>query len=143
MPLRYKVCSENAQAVAEVLLDNPHVSRVYYPGLRSHPGHEIAKRQQSYFGGMLSVELDLEKVSLEAFFRSLEIFKLCYSFGGIESIISHPWTRSHQCLPVEWRRDARVTEGLVRISCGIEDTKDLIKDLQKAILHAANRCSVC
>ncbi|REJ79049.1 MAG: cystathionine gamma-synthase [Acidobacteria bacterium] len=124
--------NENGQAVANFLVEHPKVEKVYYPGLVSHPQHELAKRQQKGFGGMVSFEtgsLENAKSVLE----SVKVFTLAESLGGVESLISHPATMTHAAVPYETRQELGITDGLVRVSVGIEDIEDLISDLDQAL----------
>jgi cystathionine beta-lyase/cystathionine gamma-synthase len=108
------------------------VKLVYYPGLVSHPQHELAKRQQKGFGGMVAFETG----SLENAKRVLENVKLCTlaeSLGGVETLISHPATMTHASVPQEKRDQLGITDGLVRVSVGIEDVEDIIADLEQAL----------
>jgi cystathionine beta-lyase/cystathionine gamma-synthase len=123
---------ENGRAVANFLAEHPRVQKVYYPGLTSHPQHELAKRQQKGFGGMVSFEtgsLDNAKKVLE----SVKLCTLAESLGGVESLISHPATMTHASVPQEKRDQLGITEGLVRVSVGIEDIEDIIEDLDQAL----------
>lgn len=132
LAVRMERHNESGLAVANFLAEHPKVSRVYYPGLVSHPQHEVAKRQQKGFGGMVSFEtgsLDGAKKVLE----SVRVFTLAESLGGVESLISHPATMTHASVPFETRQDLGITDGLVRISVGLEDIEDLIYDLDQAL----------
>ncbi|MCX6120796.1 MAG: PLP-dependent aspartate aminotransferase family protein [Ignavibacteriales bacterium] len=131
---RMKAHEENARAVADFLKQHPGVSRVYYPGLSSHPGHELAKRQQRGFGGMVSFEVKngIEKVN--NVLRSTKIFALAESLGGIESLICHPATMTHASMNPELREKAGINERVIRLSVGIEDKADLIEDLDHALM---------
>jgi cystathionine gamma-lyase len=123
----------NARRLAEWLAEQPAVRRVYYPGLPSHPGHELARRQMRDFGGMISVSL---KGGREAALRLLtrtRLFSLAESLGGVESLIGHPATMTHASIPAEVRQARGVDDGLVRLSVGIEDADDLQKDLRHAL----------
>ena len=133
LPHRMKVHEQNAMAIVEFLKEHPMVKRVLYPGLSEHPCHELAKRQQKGFGGMLSCELDLEKLDLQRFFKALKYFKLSVSLGGVESLIQHPWSMSHAAMPKEARLAAGISKAIVRVSAGIEEVKDLIDDLKQAL----------
>jgi cystathionine beta-lyase/cystathionine gamma-synthase len=122
----------NGLALAQYLATHPKVRRVYYPGLPSHPQHELAKRQMRGFGGMLSFDLG----SLEAARRVLNgvrLHALAESLGGVETLISHPATMTHASVPDERREALGITDGLVRISAGIEDIEDLKEDLAQAL----------
>jgi cystathionine beta-lyase/cystathionine gamma-synthase len=124
--------NRNGQQVANFLAEHPRVQKVYYPGLVSHPQHELAKRQQKGFGGMVAFETG----SLENAKEVLENVKLCIlgeSLGGVESLISHPATMTHASVPQEKRNKLGITDGLVRISVGIEDIEDIIEDLDQAL----------
>jgi cystathionine beta-lyase/cystathionine gamma-synthase len=122
----------NGMALAEWLASHPKVVRVIYPGLPSHPQHEVARRQQRGFGGMLSFDLG----TLEAVRRLLNRVKLCSlaeSLGGVETLISHPASMTHASIPPDIRQNIGITDGLVRLSVGIEDSEDLIADLDHAL----------
>lgn len=125
-------CS-NAMALAEWLEKHPAVARVTYPGLKSHPGHAVAKRQMSAFGGMLTLYvksgLDAAKTMLER----VELFTLAESLGGVESLIEHPGIMTHASIPPERRKELGVDDSLVRLSVGIEDLEDLRADLAQAL----------
>ena len=132
LALRMKQHDENGRAVAAFLAEHPKVLKVYYPGLASHPQHELARRQQDGFGGMIAFETG----SLENAKKVLESVKLCTlaeSLGGVESLISHPATMTHASVPLEKRNSLGITDGLVRISVGIEDVEDIIADLDQAL----------
>lgn len=132
LAVRMEAHDRNGRAVANFLTEHPNVQKVYYPGLPSHPQHELAKRQQKGFGGMISFETG----SLESAKKVLENVKVCTlaeSLGGVESLISHPATMTHASVPPEKRRALGITEGLVRVSVGIEDIEDIIEDLDQAL----------
>jgi cystathionine gamma-synthase len=131
---RMKVHEENARAVADFLNRHAHVSRTYYPGLPSHPGHELAKRQQRGFGGMVSFEVKGSVEDVKRVLRSTKIFALAESLGGIESLICYPLTMTHASMNPELRAKAGITEKIIRLSVGTEDTNDLIEDLDQALL---------
>jgi cystathionine gamma-lyase len=133
LPLRMEKHAANALEVARFLEQHPKVARVHYPGLPSHPQHNLAARQMSSGGGMISFFV---KGSPEATVRVLErtrYFALAESLGGVESLIGHPWTMSHASIPETSRRSAGITPQLVRLSVGIEDAPDLIGDLDQAL----------
>lgn len=124
---------ENGRAVAAFLEEHPKVQKVYYPGLSSHPQHELARKQQRGFGGMVAFETG----SLESAKRVLENVRVCTlaeSLGGVESLISHPATMTHASVPFEKRESLGITDGLVRVSVGIEDIEDIIQDLDQALV---------
>ena len=123
---------ENAEKVAEYLIGHSEVKKVYYPGLKSHPGYEINQRQAKNGGAMISFELN-EGHDTNAFFRALNVITLAESLGGVESLTCHPASMTHAAIPKEIRDKVGITEGLIRLSIGIEDVDDLIKDLEQAI----------
>ena len=130
---RMKAHEENAQAIADFLNRHPNVNRVYYPGLSSHPGYELAKRQQRGFGGMVSFEVKGGMENVKSILRSTKIFALAESLGGIESLICHPATMTHASMNPELREKAGINERIIRLSVGIEDVNDLIEDLDQAL----------
>lgn len=133
LPLRMREHARNAQAVAEFLVGQPLVRRVHYPGLPAHPGHELARRQMSGFGGMLSFEVEGGQEGARRFFAGLRLFALAESLGGVESLACHPATMTHGSIPEEERLARGITPGLIRLSVGIEDVDDLIADLRGAL----------
>lgn len=131
LPIRMEAHNSNGMAVANFLANKKEVEKIYYPGLPNHPGHELAKKQMSGFGGMIAIDLG----SLDRARRFLERVRLCSlgeSLGGVETLISHPATMTHASVPAEERQRLGITDGLVRLSVGIEDVEDLIADLEKA-----------
>ncbi len=134
LALRMREHATNAQAVAEFLEAHPEVDRVYYPGLASHPQHELAKRQMSGFGGMVSFVLKGPQARALDFANRLKYFSLAESLGGVESLICHPARMTHGSIPKEDRERRGVTDGLLRLSVGIEDADDLLEDLSSALL---------
>jgi cystathionine gamma-synthase len=134
---RMRVHSENAIRVVETLASHPAVSRVYYPGLVTHPGHAIAASQQHGFGAMVSFELEGGVRTVERFVNALQCFTLAESLGGVESLVAHPATMTHASMDEEARRIAGISESLVRLSVGIEDGDDLVADLVIALDSAA------
>ncbi|WP_028107830.1 cystathionine gamma-synthase [Ferrimonas futtsuensis] len=133
LPLRMRQHQENAEAVVALLESHPAVARVHYPGLASHPGHELAKRQQSGFGAMLSFELNGGEQQVRDFLAQLELFSLAESLGGVESLVAHPATMTHAAMAPEARRAAGIEDTLIRLSVGIEDSEDLVADLRQAL----------
>jgi len=132
LALRMERHCQNGLAIARYLERHPKVKRIHYPGLSSHPQHELAKKQMRGFGGMLSFEtgsLDNAKQVL----KSVRLCSLAESLGGVETLISHPATMTHASVPPEQRQRLGITDGLVRISVGIEDLEDLIQDLDQAL----------
>jgi cystathionine gamma-synthase len=130
---RLRVHQENASALAEWLDAHPAVAIVHYPGLASHPGHALAARQQNGFGAMLSVELDGGQDAVRAFVEGLQFFTLAESLGGVESLIAHPATMTHAAMAPEARATAGISDGLLRLSVGIEALEDLQADLAAAL----------
>jgi len=133
---RMRVHAENAQAIVDVLTGHPAVKKVFYPGLADHPGHSIARRQQSGFGAMVSFELRGGEPAVHAFVAGLKDFTLGESLGGVESLIAHPVTMSHVGMDPEARQRAGIGAGLLRLSVGIEDPADLVADLSAALQRA-------
>ncbi|HJQ67382.1 MAG TPA: cystathionine gamma-synthase [Blastocatellia bacterium] len=132
LAVRMRQHDENGRAVAQFLSEHPRVKHVYYPGLKSHPQHELARRQMTGFGGMISFETG----SLENARRVLEGVRLCTlgeSLGGVETLISHPATMTHASVPEPERNRLGITDGLVRVSVGIEDAEDIMADLDQAL----------
>lgn len=133
--LRMRAHNENGQRIAEWLEAHPAIERVYYPGLPSHPQHELARRQMSGFTGMISVDVGtLERV--RSLVNGTRIFALAESLGGVESLIGHPAMMTHASVPVETRQAMGMSDGLVRLSCGVEDVEDLLADLEQALAGA-------
>ncbi len=132
--VRVRQQCENAQKVAEFLELQPEVKQVYYPGLEAHVNHEVAKRQASGFGGMVSFCLKVDTIeAARVFVTSTRLFALAESLGGIKSLLCHPATMTHKSIPKEQRRNAGVNDGLIRLSIGTEDATDLINDLRNAL----------
>ncbi|OKP01901.1 cystathionine gamma-synthase [Xenorhabdus eapokensis] len=129
----------NAAAIVDYLQQQPQVKRLFYPALKNHPGHEIAVKQQQGFGAMLSFELDGDEQAMRRFLSALKLFTLAESLGGVESLISHTATMTHAGMSAEARAQAGITDLLLRVSVGIEDSQDLIADLDKAFQAAATR----
>lgn len=130
LPLRMKKHAENAMAIAEFLSDHPKVSDVYYPGLPTHPGYEIAKSQMDGFGGVVSFKL---KSDVGKFIRGLDLFLLAESLGGADSLVEHAATMSHASMKKYAREKAGITDDIIRLSVGLEDSGDLIEDLSKGL----------
>jgi len=130
---RMEAHQRNAMAVARFLADHPKVKKVYYPGLETHPGHALAKKQMRGFGGVVSFDADLDKVNLDEFFARLELFSLAESLGGVESLIEQPWTMSHSSISEQARTEGGISPSTVRMSLGIEHPDDLVADLRAAL----------
>jgi cystathionine beta-lyase/cystathionine gamma-synthase len=132
LALRVERHCENAHHLARILQDVPGVRRVLYPGLTSHPGHDLASRQMKYFGGMLSLELEGGIDSASRFCTGLRVFSLAESLGGVESLCCHPATMTHASIPREIREPRGITDGLIRLSVGLEHIDDLVSDVLQA-----------
>ena len=133
LALRMDRHNANGLAIAAHLAGHPRVRKVYYPGLPNHPGHEIAKRQMSGFGGVLAFEVDATKEETTRFVEALELAYLAPSLGGVETLVSQPSMTSHYFLTPQERADQGISDSLVRVALGIEDTPDLIRDLDRAL----------
>ena len=133
LALRMNRHCESAQNLAERLQEHEKVTRLFYPGLKSHPTHEIAQRQMRAFGGIISLEVKGGEEGARNFAAQLKLFATAESLGGIESLINHPWTMTHAAVPEKQRYDAGMTPGLIRLSVGIEDVEDLWEDLVNAL----------
>ncbi len=140
---RLRVHQENTQAIVELLDSHPAVAALHYPGLQNHPGHAIAARQQQGFGAMLSFELIGGRDAAQALVESLQLFTLAESLGGVESLIAHPATMTHAAMSAEARAEAGISEGLLRLSVGIEHADDLVADLRAALDAVANSFVCC
>jgi cystathionine gamma-lyase len=136
LAVRMERHSANALALAEWLTGQPEIARVYYPGLASHPGHDLARRQMRSFGGMISIRLKGGKEAVQRFVSRTRLFSLAESLGGVESLVCHPATMTHASIPAELRQARGVDDGLLRLSVGIEDVDDLREDLRQALAAA-------
>ncbi len=132
LALRMRQHDANGRAVAAFLDGRPGVERVFYPGLAHHPGHELAKRQMSGFGGMVSFDVGTFDRASEVM-RRLRIFHIAESLGGVESLVNHPAAMTHASIPAETRARLGIGDGLVRLSVGVEDEDDLLADLERAL----------
>ncbi|MBI4363942.1 MAG: PLP-dependent transferase [Candidatus Latescibacteria bacterium] len=133
LAIRMERHNRNGLEIARHLADHPRVKRVYYPGLPSHPGHEIAKRQMAGYGGVLSFELDATGEEAARFVERLEIAYLAPSLGGVETLVTQPAVTSHRYLTKQERADQGISDSLVRFALGIEDAADLIRDIDRAL----------
>ncbi len=133
LAVRMRQHEANAQLVAEFIKDLPKVEEVFYPGLRTHPGHDIAKSQMSGFGGIVSFKIKGGLNEANAFFRKLKVFQLADSLGGVESLANYSAIMTHEAFPAELRKKIGVTENLIRLSIGLEHIDDLRDDLQNAL----------
>ena len=130
--LRMKAHNENGQRIAEWLESSDQVDRVHYPGLASHPQHELARRQMTGFAGMISIDLGSQERA-KRFVERVRLFALAESLGGVESLIGVPSLMTHASVPIDRRARLGITDGVVRLSCGVEDVDDLIEDLDQAL----------
>ena len=137
LALRMRQHEHNARLVADMLVGHPAIDQVHYPGLKSHPQHALALRQMRGFGGMVTFTLKGGLEAARAVSRRVTLFTLAESLGGVESLMCHPVTMTHGSIPKETREARGVTEGLLRLSVGIEDAEDLIRDLAQALEAAA------
>ncbi len=133
LALRMQRHSENGMAIARFLEARPDVLRVRYPGLESHPQHDLASRQMHAFGGMITVEFDRDLAATKRFLERVQLFALAESLGGVESLIEHPATMTHASIPAAQRHAIGISDSLVRISVGIEEADDLIADIVQAL----------
>jgi cystathionine beta-lyase/cystathionine gamma-synthase len=124
---------ENAAAIADALKGHPLVRRVYFPGLVDHPGHDIARRQMSGFGGMVSIELNGSIEEVVSFVSSRQYFTLAESLGGVKALLCHPATMTHASIPAEARAELGLSDTLIRLSPGCEDSQDLVDDLLEGL----------
>jgi len=136
LSVRLRQHQENALRIAELLDGHAAVRKVYYPGLAQHEGHALAARQQSGFGAMLSVELEGDFAQIEAFVNGLNYFTLAESLGGVESLVAHPASMTHAAMAPEARHAAGIADTLIRLSVGIEDGDDLLRDLSLGLERA-------
>lgn len=135
LPLRMERHCSNAMEIARYLEKHPKISKVIYPGLESHPQHKLAKKQMKDFGGMISFELKGGYVSGVKLMDNITVFTLGVSLGCVDSLIQHPASMTHACVPKQKRESKGVTDGLVRMSVGIEDSDDLVKALEEGLKH--------
>ena len=133
LAIRMERHCENGRRLVEWLVKQPQVQQVYYPGLPSHPGHELARKQMRDFGGMISISLKGGKEAALRLLTRTKLFSLAESLGGVESLIGHPATMTHASIPAEIRQARGIDDGLVRLSVGIEDGDDLQEDLRQAL----------
>jgi len=131
--LRVERQNENAMKVAQFLADHERVHAVHYPGLPTHPGHDIARKQMSGFGGMLSFEMKADFEGTKRFMDNLKVIKLATSLGGVTSLATQPVTNTHVSLSPEERKKTGISDSLVRLSVGIEDSEMLIRDIEQAL----------
>ena len=133
LPIRMERHSKNALLIANELINHEKIENVIYPGLESHPQHQLAKKQMNGFGGIISIELSGGLEASKTFLEKTKIFSLAESLGGVESLIEHPALMTHASLPAETRDKIGITDGLIRLSVGIESVEDLIDDIHQAL----------
>jgi len=133
LAVRMRQHAENAYTIARFLSEHPRVEKVYYPGLPSHPDHELAKRQMSGFGGMVSFQFKGTLAEVDEVVRRFKVFTFAESLGGIESLVCHPASMTHGAIPASVREASGLTDTLLRLSVGIEDSEDLLADLNQAL----------
>jgi cystathionine beta-lyase/cystathionine gamma-synthase len=133
LAVRMRQHEANAMVVAKFLQEHPRVEKIYYPGLPAHPEYELAKRQMSGFGGMVSFQFKGTYADVEQMVRRFKVFTLGESLGGVESLVCHPASMTHGSIPKDIRESRGLTDTLLRLSVGIEDIEDLLVDLQQAL----------
>ena len=133
LPVRVRQHNDNALAVAQAMASHPKVKRALYPGLEQFPGHSLAASQMDGFGGMVTIELDADQAQAAAVADRLQVFLLATSLGGVESLVSQPCATSHHAIGAEERARRGITDGMLRLSVGLEDAADLVADLRQAI----------
>jgi len=132
LAVRMRQHEDNAKAVVKYLVEHPRIEKVYYPGLTSHPDYELARRQMSGFGGMLSFQFKGSYADVDKVVRRFKVIALAESLGGVESLVCHPASMTHGSIPKEIREPRGITDTLLRLSVGIEDSADLLADLEQA-----------
>jgi cystathionine gamma-synthase len=145
LSVRYRQHAENAAAVADYLDGSSLVGKVYYPGLASHPGHELARQQQESFGAMISFEIDATQQEIPVFLSAIKLFTLAESLGGVESLVAHPASMTHAAMSAEDQAAAGISSCLLRLSVGIEHVEDLLADLEQgfeAVRHYRQQSKV-
>jgi cystathionine gamma-lyase len=133
LPIRMDRHCANARQIAEYFAKHPKIAKVYFPGLPTHPGHEIAKRQMKDFGAMVSIELKADIEETKKFTSYIELWTLAESLGGVKSLLCQPATMTHASVDPAMRRQVGINDGLIRLSVGLEDPRDLIRDLEQAL----------
>jgi len=133
LPVRMERHNKNATAIAAFLEKHPRVKRVFYPGLKSHPHHKLAKKQMKGYSGMVSFEVVGGAKAVKSFLRRVKVFSLAESLGGVDSLAEHPATMSHAAMPEKFRKKVGINDNLIRLSIGLENVDDLIEDLEQAL----------
>ncbi len=142
LPIRMDRHCDNAVSIADFLKDHPKVAKIYFPGLPTHPGHEIAKRQMKAFGAMVSFEIKADLEQTRKFTSTIELWTLAESLGGVKSLLCHPPTMTHAAVDPAMRRQVGISDSLIRLSVGLEDVRDLIKDLDQALAKVGSPVAV-
>jgi cystathionine beta-lyase/cystathionine gamma-synthase len=142
LPVRMDRHCANARQIAEYFAKHPKIAKVYFPGLPSHPGHEIAKRQMRDFGAMVSIELKADIEETRKFTSNIELWTLAESLGGVKSLLCQPATMTHASVDPAMRRQVGISDGLIRLSVGLEDVRDLIRDLEQALTKVRTAVAV-
>jgi cystathionine gamma-lyase len=142
LPLRIEKHCSNAELIARYLIAHDRVRKVYYPGLIDHPTHAVARKQMTRFGGIVSFELDASLEETRAFTRRLNLWTLAESLGSVKSLFCHPATMTHASVEPEVRREVGIGDGLIRLSVGLEDVRDLIDDLEQAFARTTARAAL-
>ena len=142
LPVRMDRHCSNARQIAEYFAKHPKIAKVYFPGLPTHPGHEIAKRQMRDFGAMVSIELKADIEETKKFTSNIELWTLAESLGGVKSLLCQPATMTHASVDPAMRRQVGIQDGQIRLSVGLEDPKDLIKDLEQALAKVRSAVGV-
>jgi cystathionine gamma-lyase len=142
LPIRMDRHCANARQIAEYFAKHPKIAKVYFPGLPSHPGHEIAKRQMRDFGAMVSIELKADIEETRKFTSNIELWTLAESLGGVKSLLCQPATMTHASVDPAMRRQVGISDGLIRLSVGLEDARDLIRDLEQALAKVRTAVAV-
>jgi cystathionine beta-lyase/cystathionine gamma-synthase len=142
LPVRMDRHCENARAIADFLKGHPKVAKVYFPGHSDHPGHEIAKRQMRAFGAMVSFDIKSDLEETKKFTSYVELWTLAESLGGVKSLLCHPPTMTHASVDPAMRRQVGIGDSLIRLSVGLEDAKDLIRDLDRALSKVRSAVAV-
>jgi cystathionine beta-lyase/cystathionine gamma-synthase len=133
LPVRMRQHEENAAAIAGFLEGHPRVKKVFYPGLKSHRHHKLAKKQMKGYGGMVSFEIGGGAKAVKSFLRRVKVFSLAESLGGVDSLAEHPASMSHAAMPEKFRKKVGITDNLIRLSIGLENIDDLKEDLEQAL----------
>jgi cystathionine beta-lyase/cystathionine gamma-synthase len=137
LAIRMERHCDNAEYLVERLATHPKVTRLLYPGLKDHAGHDVAASQMRRFGGMISLEIEGGEAGARRFAKASRLFAIAESLGSVESLVNHPWSMTHAATPEERRLEVGVTPGLIRLSVGIEDAEDLWNDISEALASSS------